>query len=205
MQKYLTAALAAALAFLILSSAAAYDSSWLVQLRTTNPDAGLAYDKLAPPIARYGTGGVTKLNVTQAIGPLYVELYCTKPDGLKYYHDVRVAEQPSVTMVWNISVHAGSDYTAGWFRLTGWNPSGSDYAIGTDPGFRVCLYKGDSLEYEFGPAANGTSLAPQFNKLYEISAGQTISDFRLVRSVPEPAGIVALLTGVSGLVLRRRK
>lgn len=206
MQRYLTAALAAALALLILSSVAAYDSSWTVQLRTTDPNAGLGYDQLAPSIARYGTGTVSKLEASQTVDPLHVELYCTDPDGSRhYYYDVRPTQLPSVTMVWNISVHAGSSYTAGWFRLTGWNPTGTAYDIGTDPGFRVRLYKGDSLEYEFGPAANGTSLAPQFNKLYQISAGETISDFRLVREIPEPAGLLALMIGFPGLILRRGK
>jgi hypothetical protein len=125
------------------------------------------------------------------------------PDYTKYITPAQPAE---VVMTWSLAATAGSQYTSGSFRLHAWNPTGATTDIDANPGFRVVLYRGTNVEYIFDPLVNGTSAQPQWTKEYDISAGQTIAGFRLVREpVPEPATATAVLGGLAGVVFLRRR
>ena len=196
--------LAACLVTSCAGPALALDMQWTAFFRAADPAgvAEVAYNA-------YGTGGAATTRLSD-LPPDGVVLYC--PDlGLVppyWTKEIRAAQPAGVVMTWNLIVCAGPQYSYTTFNLSAWNLTGALYDIDLNPGFTVVLYRGAGVEFTFDPAKNGTSSTPQWTKSYAIPAGQTITDFRLVRQpVPEPASATALLLGVLALAasaLRRR-
>jgi hypothetical protein len=186
----------------IAPPARALDTQWVVYLRAADPN-GNAYVLNN----MYGTGNITPSHLSTLPSDAVV-LYCPDRDGPEPYwtRDVRTAEPQGVVMVWNLVAVAGAGYPYTSFILTAWNPTGGQYDIDPNPGFRVVLYKGAGIEHIFDPNLNGSSADPQWSKAYPIAPGESIDDFRLVREpVPEPSGVLAVMSGLVGLAFARRR
>jgi len=198
-------------AVMVLAASAAFatmDTAWVVQLRVADANNGAA-----ATAGQFGFGAAATAKVTiqtTQVGIICPDAGGTPPD---WYKDVRVAPSPGANVTWNLIVRAGTAFAGSTFTLSAWNPTGTAYDIDATladaaPGCKIQLYQGDQLLYQFDPAKNGTSAAPQWSQSFSIAAGQEVSGFRLCYIVPEPGSMVAMLSGLIGLVgfgIRRRK
>jgi len=139
------------------------------------------------------------------------EIYCTDLGGAspRWYKDIR-APFAGATKVWNLVLTAGISYADTKIKVTGWNPTGASYDLlpSALSGFTVTLYQGPTVIYRFDPDVNGTSTAPQFTKIFDYSGSPIALQLKMEPIIPEPGSMVAVLSGLVGLVgfgIRRRK
>jgi hypothetical protein len=122
--------------------------------------------------------------------------------------------------IWNLRLYVNSSWTAGNVQLTGWNPSGTYALLGTVPS-RVVLrivndptgtYAAGSTIMSFDNTTHGTSANPTWTVTFtnsdaiKVGAGGGYVNMQLI--TPEPGSMVAMLSGLVGLIgfgIRRRK
>jgi len=211
------------------ANASSTNNTWLVYLKGADQSGTNALSTQTI----LGASGTTESDgsATAMAGNLQVALTDFDPgkgsNSNGYSSVVHPAGSPLNT--YNLTLWAGSSCTATAFTVTGWNPSGT-YALGTGEqahlkvvscpagitltdtsgGGDVVVSNPVGYSFTFATGKNGTSALPQldwtFNGANATTAGS--SSPILLELVPEPGSILAMLSGLVGLVgfgIRRRK
>lgn len=194
---------------LSVAASATLDTKWVVQLRASDMVGANMVDA-----TQFGAGTVSTANLGIKWLATSIGIYVagTEADGRRY-KDIRALADDTVLEVWDLTLEAGASYAGTQCKLFGWNPAGTAYDIDdtladAPKAGKITLFNGNDVVWQFDPLKNGTSAAPQFSTTLDITAGQKISGLKLVYSVPEPGSMVALFSGLVGLVgygIRRRK
>lgn len=194
-----------------VAASAAVDSAWVVQLRASD------YLNQSQGTATFGTkvGGNDAFLPPSEDSAIPMQVgtaaYAASVIGtnlcLKDYRAPLVAGQ---TKVWDLQIWL-PDNTEGAIKLIGWTAAAANQinpSTDGDPDLKVKLMQGDTVLWDFAQNVSGKSAAPLFT-LNFVSDGTPIN-LQLVASaiVPEPGSMVALFSGLVGLVgfgIRRRK
>jgi len=199
-------------AVMVMAASAAFagiDSSWVVQIKVADVQGASA-----GPTISLGCLSAAAVNplADQPGSAVYIYGVDAAPGTPKSAKDVRLAPTGG-KIVWNLNVTAGSTFAGTAFVMTAWNPSSGandiDNTMSTVAPFcKIELYKDGALLFNFDPTKNGAVATPQYTGQFSIAAGETQTGYQLVYSVPEPGSMVALFSGLVGLVgygIRRRK
>lgn len=216
MKKLIVIGIVAAMVMgLAVAASAALDDTWMMQLRPyaggvsagtvtlgTKPGASDSYTTvggedgvLTPPI---GTPG---------------ELISLIVPGQRTSKDVRAPLTVGQTKIWDLSLYIVGG-GSGTIKLDGWMAGTTNmlsHSTGGDPDIKLELKKGSEVLWTVPYDVSGSQSAPTFTTNIAFS-GQPIS-LQLVASampaeIPEPGSMVAVLSGLVGLVgfgIRRRK
>jgi len=114
----------------------------------------------------------------------------------------------TANLTWNIKVWVQPAYAGTEFKLTGWNPTGTyDMPVFAQP----MELKIGGNSFIFDGSANGTSTAPMFTWTFGAADVKGVGNAltgTFAPVIPEPGSILALASGLVGLVgfgIRRRK
>lgn len=199
-----------ALVFGIVSGAYAAPD-WYIQFKVTDGAGGNALATSYRMGVRTGAlDGVDTLDVANPAGTGAAVVFASwdlgeGPALMGYGSDYRPA---GGNLTWNLKIFLQPSSNASQIKISGWNPSGT-YDLVAPPMIFEIPALGKS--FVFDGMANGTSTAPQFS--WTIDGAQNYKgvanalDAKL-RVVPEPGSILALASGLVGLVgfgIRRRK
>ncbi|MCE5322013.1 PEP-CTERM sorting domain-containing protein [bacterium] len=191
----------------------ASETDWLVYLKATNAAGSKGLNSSAIYGTRTGAlDGVDSNDANNVAGT--GDLACIGCFDLGvgsamngYYKDLRAPLTTNAT--WHIKIWKQDGFVGDQIKLIGWNPTGTydvvkPVTLSIDSGSAIC--NGESVtSYTFTGAENGSSTAPLFTWYFDVSEGQT---YDLTLAVPEPGSMVAMLSGLVGLVgfgIRRRK
>lgn len=193
--------------------AVAFDTDWKVSIKAMDEN-NLSFNG----IGQFGTKGT---GTDAYLGTEDVDLPTLATDLIDVYTvigtkkltaDYRAPMAAGRTITWNLTVAPESASTATGIRIRGWIQSQTGNKIDTDSVFNVKLYSvaafGGARTQVWAPVNGvaGTSSANYWDSGL-LSASTHLFELEAT-AVPEPGSIVALLSGMVGLVgfgIRRRK
>lgn len=198
--------LAMALA-LSVSASAAMDTTWAVQLRAFNTS------NLSAGTITLGTNG-TAIDDFKVPEDAYLAILTGNPAELsstigdRVAKDMRAPIADGETKVWDLIMFNNGPATT--ITLIGWVANGVNGQINGDEG-EVFLRVKDTGEviWTAPHEVSGSQTAFMFSKTFDWEPGQIIGlELVATNVVPEPGSMVALFSGLVGLVgfgIRRRK
>lgn len=196
---------------LAVTASAAVDDTWMMQLRALN-SAGASAGTITlgtkvGAIDAYTTTAGEDATLPVLVGTPAEISSLISPRASK---DVRSPILANDSSTWDLTLFNNGG--TGTITLTGWmatltnqlNPSTAG-----DQNLKIELFQGSTLLWTVPQLTSGTAAAPTFTRNFDFVAGSPIS-LQLVATtvVPEPGSMVALLSGLVGLVgfgIRRRK
>jgi len=211
---------------LAMVAQAAVDASWVVQFQAFN-----AINQNSAGATEYGT----KTNTSNArvsgedvelsiVNTSQAEIICVDQAPYdtsklpRFNKDYRapLAAPGNPVQTWNLLLFAGDGYPDADIILKGWQPSKLGLVTGApitlDPAnMQVALWYNGEKIWDLNAAQTpalgaGTSAAPQFTKSFAKVGRANAYELQLIAKVPEPGSMLALLSGLVGLVgIRRRK
>lgn len=202
MKKLIVLGVVAAMCLSVAAFAGTTDTDWTVQLRAENA-AGSAQGTL--------TLG-TKATASDAFVPPtedatypspvsgYAEIASTISNRVNKDYRAPVGDAPKV---WDLLMYINGG-TTGTITLKGWVPAAMKI---DDPMLVVQLRQGNNVLFTFTPGSSGAASAPQYTGTFDFN-GTPIPLQLVATVVPEPGSILALASGLVGLVgfgIRRRK
>lgn len=203
---------------LAVVASAAVDSYWIVQMRPSDP-AGSGSGGTITLGTRSGySDGYAPVEDVPAPPPVTTNCELTPIDlgdavnaGGRWLKDQRAPLNPGDTKIWNLRLYGNSAWGTRDFLVKAWIPVAAkiDPSTEGDPDLVVQLKMGDTVLYTFAVGSSGTSAAPNWSYTFPYRAEGY--DLQLVASaplIPEPGSILALASGLVGLVgfgIRRRK
>lgn len=215
MMKKLIVLAVVALVFGIVSGAYASETDWLIYFKATDEfgSNGITSNFIygVRSIAQDGVDGQDAANTAGTGSAVVLACFDLGPGAANngYYKDIRLT-QPQT---WNLKLWVQAGFNKSQIKLSGWNPSGSYDLL--PPGYKLTA-PAYGLSFVFDGNSNGTSTAPQFTWTFNASLHRGVENAVLLTlapveeqpPIPEPGSIVALASGLVGLVgfgIRRRK
>lgn len=192
-----------------VAASAAVDSAWLVTIKAFNTADNQSGSQIQAGTKLGAIDAFTESASEDGVGPLQPSGLATiysavVPISERCTKDQRAPMLVGETKVWNLYTSIQSQ-TTGTIRLDMWVANIIDPSTDGDPDLLVQLFKGSELIWTAPYGVKSTSQAPMFS--YVVDYG---TELQLVASaiVPEPGSMVALFSGLVGLVgfgIRRRK
>jgi len=214
---------------LAMAASAAMDTDWFLNMRASTDAAAKSN---SAGTAKYGTSATASSNDAVAgaedaklasyVGTTGVVECIDLGDTLNWAADVRTAIANNTSKTWKLRVWNGDTFTGSVICLVGWNASAGDYDPTADSTALIKLYQVDqyggarTLLHDFTNDGNGTyGLSTGVSGVYyttTFAKANQASAWKLELvasgSVPEPGSLLAMLSGMIGLVgygIRRRK
>lgn len=216
---------------LLVSAAAAYagpNDDWLLYVRAASPDDSKSLNNCI-----FGTktgysdtpaGNEDKPQIVNSIAPA---IGCfdlgSGSNGTGYYQDLRSpVTTASKVRIWNIKVWALSGYGYNDIVLSAWNPVGSHDINGNLPISLKVVHDpsgayadGQLLISSWDPNKNGTQALAPYSFTFSGAGSvkdsanpivlQLTASYDALPAVPEPGSVVALVSGLMGLVALRAR
>ena len=202
----------------LVASAAALDAVWNVNIKIGNSTLAKGYTFNAGTTATSVdafVGGEDGELPPPSSGKDAVSIFGTDTAGKSLIADKRGAITAGELIVWHITIAKQESYADPNIYLRAWNATGTSNDIDDDAAFPVKLYNvtggTKTLLWEFLPTVNGSSTSTAAGSKLDIVLGSSANTYNLQLEagvVPEPGSIVAMLSGLVGLVgygVRRRK
>lgn len=188
-----------------VAASAAVDATWAVVIKSFNVANNQSGSQMTANTKPEATDGFIEPG-EDSTGPLASSGMATIYSDIfeRCNKDTRAPLLVGESKVFNLST-AIMGQTTGSIRLDMWVASEIDPSTDGDPNVLVQLFKGSELIWTAPLGVKSTSKNPMFS--YNVDAG---TQLQLVAStiVPEPGSMVALFSGLVGLVgfgIRRRK
>lgn len=189
-----------------VAASAAVDTTWAVALKAFNNDTGISGAQITANTKPGAIDAYTIVASEDAVGQpptgtpglIYSTIF---PSCIK---DTRAPMEVGETKVWTLETSVYG-IVGPQVRVDVWVASEIDPSTDGDPDLLVQLFKGSELIWTAPYGVKSNSKAPMFS--FVVDAG---TELQLVAStiVPEPGSMVALFSGLVGLVgfgIRRRK
>lgn len=208
MKRFVLVGVLVALALSASAAMADPDDTWMVQFRAISIPAGnavtTAFGTKPGASDDYTTVGMEDAVTTAQAVDGHAEIISTIVPGQRTAKDVRAPlSYPSHgCLVWDLSMYIVGDAQMP-ITLIGWVVPGDYMLDGDSP--NVVLKQGSQILWTLPHGTSGTWQSPQFTQVFDYT-GTPIS-LQLV-AAPEPSSIVAMLSGILGIVgfgIRRRR
>jgi len=208
MKKLIVLGIVAVMGLATMASAApVIDDGWVVQMRAELSGKSLANATFGTKLGA-GDGYVTPEDAAYTSGMAPYAYVASVVGGVEAKIDYRAPlteiNTDSAPKVWNLVINASGPGTV---TLKAWmlSSAAADIADGCDN--KVALVQNGVKLFEWDASTpSGTSVAPNFTGDFEFTG--TPIELQLVSVVPEPGSMLAMLSGLVGLVgygIRRRK
>lgn len=196
------------------AASAALDTVWAMQLRVTSPVIGGLTAGVVTLGTRVGaldtyTTALSEDGVLLPATGTPAELISTLVPAQRTNKDQRAPLLAGQTKTWNLSLYIVGGAPGG-IKLDGWMvPTAMlDLSTGVDPNIVVTLKQGDTILWTVPYSVSGTSALPTFTHNFAYDGTPIALQLVATAPVPEPGSMVALFSGLIGLVgfgIRRRK
>ncbi len=198
-----------------VSANAAIDSLWMMQLRAYNGAATpIAWSTLTLGTKVGASDGYTTTSSEDAIaanptgtpGMLVSNIVANQLTS----KDVRSPLAKGETKVWDLLMYVVGDTSNQNIRLDGWmaaNANQLNESTDGDPNITLTLMQGDTVLWAVPYNTSGSQSVPTFTTQIAYT-GTPIALKLVAQTVPEPGSMVALMSGLVGLVgfgIRRKK
>lgn len=220
---------------MVVCAAAAYavgpNDDWLVYMRAASPDDSKALNNcIFGTKSTYSDAPAGVEDKSQITGTVAPAMGCfdlgSGANGTGYYQDLRSSVSTAgKTQTWTIKLWALSSYSFNDIVLSAWNPSGSHDINGGIPIRLQVVHDptgtftdGHVLISSWDPDKNGSQALAPYSWTFTGAGSlksvtnpivlQLTTSYEALPSVPEPGSLVAMMSGLVGLVafrVRRKK